>query len=151
MIRHFLFFLVAFVQAGLLQAQVPTPKEHFGFNIGDDYHLANYTQTEAYFKKLAAASDRVQLEDMGPTEEGRHQYMLIVSSPENIKNLQKYKSISQRLARAEGLTDAEARQVLRFTMGRTTVDDDVDAVLAALPDAVERARAASGSRSGSRS
>lgn len=113
MIRHFLFFLVAFVQAGLLQAQVPTPKEHFGFNIGDDYHLANYTQTEAYFKKLAAASDRVQLEDMGPTEEGRHQYMLIVSSPENIKNLQKYKSISQRLARAEGLTDAEARQLAR--------------------------------------
>ncbi|MGV3530508.1 MAG: M14 family metallopeptidase [Flavisolibacter sp.] len=113
MIRHFLFFLVAFVQTGLLQAQVPTPKEHFGFNIGDDYQLANYTQTEAYFKKLAAASDRVQLEDMGPTEEGRHQYMLIVSSPENIKNLQKYKAISQRLARAEGLTDAEAHQLAR--------------------------------------
>jgi cysteine desulfurase len=55
------------------------------------------------------------------------------------------------VVRAMGRTDAEARQVLRFTMGRTTVDDDVDAVLAALPDAVERARAASGSRSGSRS
>ncbi len=46
---------------------------------------------------------------------------------------------------AMGRTDAEARQVLRFTLGRTTTDADVDAVLAALPEAVERARAASGS------
>jgi len=49
---------------------------------------------------------------------------------------------------AMGRTDAEARQVLRFTLGRTTVDGDIDAVLAALPGVVERARAASGSRSG---
>lgn len=53
------------------------------------------------------------------------------------------------VVRAMGRTDAEARQVLRFTMGRTTVDADVDAVIAAVPDAVERARAASGYRSGS--
>lgn len=49
---------------------------------------------------------------------------------------------------AMGRTDAEARQVLRLTLGRTSVDADVDAVLAALPGIVERARAASGSRSG---
>ncbi|MFF2485008.1 cysteine desulfurase family protein [Microbacterium sp. NPDC058062] len=49
---------------------------------------------------------------------------------------------------AMGRTDAEARQVLRFTLGRTTTDADVDAVLALLPDLVERARAASGPRSG---
>ncbi len=44
---------------------------------------------------------------------------------------------------AMGRTDAEARQVLRLTLGRTTTDADVDAVLAVLPAAVERARAAS--------
>ena len=49
---------------------------------------------------------------------------------------------------AMGRTDAEARQVLLFTLGRTSVDADVDAVLGVLPEAVERARAASGSRSG---
>ena len=93
-----------------LSAQVPvaSPASHFGFNIGDDYHLATYTQTEAYFKKLAA-SDRCKLIDIGTTEEGRHQYMLVVSSPENIKNLERYKKISQQLARAEGLDDAQAR------------------------------------------
>ncbi|QKZ12979.1 M14 metallopeptidase family protein [Spirosoma sp. KUDC1026] len=88
---------------------IPSPKEHFGFNIGDDYQLATYTQTEAYFKKLAASSDRVKLVDIGETEEGRRQYMLIVSSPENLKKLDRYKEISQKLAHAEGLTDEQAK------------------------------------------
>ncbi|MEZ3161298.1 cysteine desulfurase family protein [Microbacterium sp. BWT-B31] len=43
---------------------------------------------------------------------------------------------------ALGRTDAEARQVLRLTLGRTSTDADVDAVLRELPAAVERARAA---------
>lgn len=89
---------------------VPSPKDHFGFNIGDDYKLANYTQTAAYFKKLSA-SDRTLLVDIGLTEEGRHQYMLIVSSPENIKQLKHYKEISQQLGRAKGLTDQQARSL----------------------------------------
>ncbi|MBD8024502.1 cysteine desulfurase family protein [Microbacterium gallinarum] len=55
------------------------------------------------------------------------------------------------VVQALGRSDAEARQVLRLTLGRTTVDADVDRVLAALPAAVERARAASGSSSGARS
>lgn len=86
---------------------VPSPKEHFGFNIGDDYKLANYTQTVAYYKKLAA-SPRAKLVDIGLTEEGRHEYMMVVSSPENIKKLAEYKQIAQKLAHAEGLTDQQA-------------------------------------------
>ncbi|SFE91794.1 M14 family metallopeptidase [Spirosoma endophyticum] len=87
---------------------IPSPKEHFGFNIGDDYQLSNYTQTEAYFKKLAT-SDRTKLVDIGLTAEGRHQYMLIVTSPENQKKLARYKEISQKLARAENLTGEQAQ------------------------------------------
>ena len=62
--------IVALLPVYLWGQQVPTPKEHFGFNIGDDYMLATYTQTEAYFKKLTV-SDRVKLVSMGKTEEGR--------------------------------------------------------------------------------
>lgn len=104
-------FSTAMFFSAQLFAQAPTPKEHFGFNIGDDYNLANYTQTEAYFKKIANASDRVKLVDIGKTEEGRSQYMLIVTSPENHKNLAKYKEISQKLARAEGLTPNQAKEL----------------------------------------
>ncbi|MEN9697041.1 MAG: hypothetical protein RLZ56_462 [Bacteroidota bacterium] len=106
-----LFLLSA--QSLLLAQSIPSPKEHFGFNIGDNYHLANFTQTEAYFKKLAAASNKVKLQVIGKTEEGRNQYMLIVSDPGNIKQLAKYKSISQQLARAEGLSNEDAKQLAK--------------------------------------
>jgi hypothetical protein len=97
------------IAGSALRAQtVPTPRDHFGFNIGDDYKLATFTQTESYFKKLDA-SDRAQLVDIGPTEEGRRQFMLIVSSPANLASLDKYKSISQKLGRAEGISEADAR------------------------------------------
>mgnify|MGYP002335876022 CR=1 FL=1 len=91
-----------------LFAQI-SPKEHFGFTIGDDYQLANFSQTADYFKKLSEQSDRVKLLGIGMTEEGRTQPMLIVSSPENLKNLEQYKEISQKLARAEDLSESEAR------------------------------------------
>jgi hypothetical protein len=102
------FLLLAMLSLSIASAQaIPSPKEHFGFNIGDDYQLANYTQTEAYLKKLAA-SDRVKMVDMGATEEGRHEWMLIVSSPDNIKNLDHYKDVAQKLARAERVTEEQA-------------------------------------------
>ena len=90
---------------------MPSPKSHFGFNIGDNYQLANYTQTEAYLQKLAAASNKMKLQSIGTTEEGRTQYMVIVSDPANLSKLAKYKSISQQMARAEGLSDADAKQL----------------------------------------
>lgn len=90
--------------------QIPSPSEHFGFYIGQDYRLTNYTDTEAYFKRLAE-SERVQLVDIGKTEEGRRQYMLVVSSPENLAQLEKYREISLKLALAENLEEEEARQL----------------------------------------
>ncbi|PTS95364.1 peptidase [Pedobacter sp. HMWF019] len=95
------------------QIHIPTPKEHFGFNIGQDYQLANYTQTEAYFKKLASVSDRVLLKEIGTTEENRKQYLMVISSPANLKKIDRYKEISQKLARAENLTDIEASKLAR--------------------------------------
>ncbi len=108
---HIFIFLLVTYNCQLTAQTIPTPKEHFGFNIGDDYMLANYTQAEAYYKKVADASDRVELKLIGKTEEGRNQYIIIISDPENIKQLSKYQSISQKLARAEGLTDEEAKKL----------------------------------------
>ncbi len=101
--------ILSMIAMSLSAQRIPAPIEHFGFNIGDDYSLATYTQTEAYFKMLDAASDRVQIVSIGQTEEGRTQYMLVVSSPENLNNLEHYRNISQSLGRAEGISDAEAR------------------------------------------
>ncbi|MGH8053228.1 MAG: M14 family metallopeptidase [Stenotrophomonas sp.] len=103
---------------GSLQAAVPSPRSHFGFDIGDDYMLANYTQTEAYFRKIAATSDRFQLVELGKTSEGRAQLMLIASSPANLARLEEYRSVSERLARARD-GDAAARALA--AQGRAVV------------------------------
>src|SRR5580658_3486088 len=89
------------------------PKEEFNFNIGDDYRLVNYSQLEAYWKKLASESDRLRLTDIGMTAEGWHQWMAIITSPENLKNLARYKDISQKLAAAEGLSSDQAHALAR--------------------------------------
>jgi hypothetical protein len=109
----FTFLMAVFVFFAAIAQNIPSPISHFGFNIGDNYHLATFTQTEAYFKKLAASSNKVKLQVIGKTEEGRNQYMLIVSDPSNIKQLEKYKSISQKLARAENLSNEEAKQLAK--------------------------------------
>ena len=111
------FVLAAALCAWSLGAQtlpgITTPKEALGFDIGDDYQVANYSQLETYWKKLASESDRMKLVDIGPTAEGRRQYMAIVTSPENLKKLDDYKDISRRLALAEGLTDEQAHALAR--------------------------------------
>jgi hypothetical protein len=92
---------------------VTTPKQALGFEFGDDYQLATYKQIEAYWKTLDKESDRLALHDMGKTAEGRTQWMAIVTSPENHKNLARYRDISRRLALAVGLTDDQARALAK--------------------------------------
>ncbi len=91
------------------QGRVTSPKEQFGFNIGDDYQLVNYSQLTAYWNKLARESDRFKLVEIGKTAEGRPMQMAIITSAENHRKLARYRDISARLARVEGLTDAQAR------------------------------------------
>jgi len=91
------------------QTGITSPKEQFGFEIGADYQLINYARLVEYWNKLAKESDRFKLVEIGKTAAGRAMIMAIVTSPENHKKLARYKEISGRLARAEGLTDEQAR------------------------------------------
>ena len=93
------------------QTRVTSPKEQFGHDIGADYVLPNYTQFVEYWQKLAQESDRMVLDTIGLSAEGRPQLMAIITSPGNHRNLERYRQIAERLARAEGLTDDEARRL----------------------------------------
>lgn len=101
---------LCFLAFSLSAQTIPTPKSHFGFDIGDDYKLANFTQSAAYFKKVDEASDRVRLVEIGKTEFGRSHPMMIVTAPSNFAKLDRYKEISQTLARAE-ITKEEAEKL----------------------------------------
>ena len=97
----------------LAQGRITSPKDFFGFNIGDDYKLATYTQFIDYWKKIDGESDRMMVQEIGKSAEGRPQLMAIITSPENFKLLERYKEISRKLALAEGLTDADARALAK--------------------------------------
>ncbi len=90
---------------------ITTPKEHFGFNIGDDYCLANYQQLMSYWSKLERETDRLKVVKIGHSEEGRPQLMAVVTSPANHKKLAHYQGIARRMAYAEGLGEGEARKL----------------------------------------
>jgi hypothetical protein len=89
--------------------KISPPKAHFGFNMGDDYCLANFANLKTYWEKLATQSDRMKLVTIGTTEEGRPQLAAIVTSPANHAKLAGLKEISRNLAKAEIASADEAR------------------------------------------
>jgi hypothetical protein len=99
--------------AAVAQGKLTTPKQFFGHEIGEDYWLPNYTQFAKWWETLARESDRMVLDTIGMTAEGRPQLLSIVSSPENIKNREKYRQIAERLSHAEGLTAAQAEALAK--------------------------------------
>jgi hypothetical protein len=88
---------------------VPTPESVLGHKPGDDFYLASYTETREYLHKLAANSNRIKIINVGKTTRGLDWEIAIISSPQNLAQLDKYKEISHRLAIGRGLDDASAK------------------------------------------
>ncbi|HJR62782.1 MAG TPA: M14 metallopeptidase family protein [Gemmatimonadaceae bacterium] len=115
MIRIQAHLLLTIALAASLQAQarpaVTSPQTQFGHDIGADYVLPDYTALMGYWQKLARESDRMVLDTIGITAEGRPQLMAIVTSPANHAKRDRFKEIARRLALADGLSEDEARQL----------------------------------------
>ncbi|HYL84911.1 MAG TPA: M14 metallopeptidase family protein [Candidatus Angelobacter sp.] len=92
---------------------VPTPESVLGHKPGDDFYLAAYDDSRAYFRKLAASSNRVKLITVGKTTRGLDWEIAIISSPENLAHLEEFKDISRKLADGRGLSAADARELAR--------------------------------------
>ncbi len=92
---------------------IPSPESVLGFQVGDDFKLATYDESLNYFQQLDAASDRITMVNIGLTSEGRDWYFALISSPQNLVEVERYRAIGQRLAHPADLTDAEARQLAR--------------------------------------
>ncbi|MEQ9439059.1 MAG: M14 family metallopeptidase [Cyclobacteriaceae bacterium] len=101
-------------------ATIPPPEEIIGFEVGSDFHLATYEQSISYFEKLAEVSPLVEMRYAGKTSEGRDWQYVLISSPENLANLDRYVAISQQLAHPDSLSREEARQLAEE--GKAIVD-----------------------------
>src|SRR5256885_1388668 len=109
------------------QHRVTTPRQALGFDVGADYHLATYTQLEAYWRTLARESPRMVLREIGKTAEGRPQLMAIITAPANHKRLARYEDIARRLALAQELTDEQAHALAREGKAAVWIDGGLHA------------------------
>ena len=99
---------------------IPTPESVLGFPVGADFKLVTYDESIHYFQRLAAASNRIKLVDVGRTSTGHAWTLAIISSAENLANLDRLREIAQQLAHPTGVTDDQARALSRE--GKTFVD-----------------------------
>ena len=80
---------------------------------GDDFYLATYDESLAYFQKLAASTDKLKQARVGKTTRGLEWYIAYISSAKNLAELDKYKDTAKKLALVKGLSDADARALAR--------------------------------------
>ena len=103
----------AAAQSAAKPPAITTPKQFFGFNIGDDYQLATYDQFMGYWKKIDQESNRMQVIEIGKTEEGRPHLAAIITAPENFAKLDRYKQIAQQMHGARGISETQARALAK--------------------------------------
>lgn len=95
----------SFQQAGVsYDPQIPTPDEAFGFGLGEK--PVRHDQMVAYLTDLARQSDRIDMEVIGHSHEGRPILFFTVSAPDNLQNKERLRQ--DHLARLRGAADAPA-------------------------------------------
>lgn len=105
--------LIIFFSTFLYSQQLKSPEEFIGFKVGADYKIADYETIQKYFKHLSEFSKQIVYEEIGKTSLKRDMFMAIISSEENIKNLEKYREIVKKLSDPRKITDAEAEMMAK--------------------------------------
>ncbi len=100
-------------------AQVPTPESHFGHRIGVDRELLDWDKVVSYYQALSKSSDKIRVEELGKTAEGRPFIAATISSAETLRNLDHYREIQARLADPRRTTPEESTRLI--AEGKTVV------------------------------
>ncbi|GAB2934642.1 hypothetical protein GCM10027280_23130 [Micromonospora polyrhachis] len=88
---------------------IPTPERYFGFRMGTTGRLAGFPKIKDYLRLVDRNSDRVTYQVAGTTTDGNEYPVLFVSSPGNLRRLDRIVEMNRRLADPRGLTPERAR------------------------------------------
>ena len=88
-------------------ADIPSPEEFFGHQMGADRKLAHWDKLVEYYELIGEQSDRVQVVHMGPSTLGEPFLSLFISAPENLARLDDYKRMNAVLQDPRGHTRDE--------------------------------------------
>src|SRR5438128_9260601 len=94
---HTLALTVACTFAATAAGPLQTPEQFLGFKVGADNKLVRWDKIVEYMKLAAANSDRVRFRELGPTSNGNPFIALEISSPDTIKNLDRYQQLERKL------------------------------------------------------
>jgi membrane-bound inhibitor of C-type lysozyme len=106
------FFLTEFVDHLPASETVPSPLKVLGHIAGAPDVLDYSAGIYKYMRALAAATPRVQVYSIGPTDEGREMLLLAISSEENMARLNRLKEIASKIADPRGLKDDDAAKLI---------------------------------------
>lgn len=101
-------------------SQLSSPRAILGFTPGDDRTIADWKQITDYFARLDRESERIKVETLGRTTLNRPLIAAFISSPENIRDLAKYKEMARKLADPRLVSSATERAEL-LREGRAVV------------------------------
>ena len=118
-VSAFRLFALALTAACSLQAAVPTPRSHFGHEIGVDRELLDWDKVVSYFRALEQSSDEIRVEELGKTVEGRPFIAATIAEAETLRTLDRYREIQRRLADPRITPEADAEKLI--AQGKTVV------------------------------
>lgn len=98
-----------------LSETIPSPKQVFGKHIGAPDTLHYYDEIVRYYRLLASKSPRVKILEIGKSEEGRQNIVVMISAEDNLAKLDTYKANLARLADPRGLSAADATALIAAT------------------------------------
>ena len=92
---------------------IPSPEQFFGFRMGTDRKLARWDKIIDYYRILDERSDKIKVMKLGKSTEGNPFLLAIVSSPENMENLDALKKIGPTLAYSEELPQEDVERLVK--------------------------------------
>jgi hypothetical protein len=101
-----------------MSLKIPSPEEFFGHKMGADQKLAHWDKIVDYFWELEK-SPCVEVIEVGKSTEGSPFLLAIISSPENMLNLEKIREMSYNIAHPRDLSKDEIDSILEN--GKTVV------------------------------
>ena len=109
----FLFSLFVGHSELLAQNTVTSPEDYFGFQMGADYKLARWDKIVDYFYLLEKESDKMKVWNLGKSSEGHPFLLTLITSAENLANLDELQKINQELSDPRGITDEIIQQHIK--------------------------------------
>ena len=87
---------ISLLQYGSAPSAIPTPEDFLGHKLGET--MTRVAKIHDYMRMLDEESDRVKVVALGKSYRGQEMIVAVISTPENIRNLDRYVEINDKIS-----------------------------------------------------